>query len=125
MGNATDIMFHLHEMFGTKTRSTKVKALNAFKNLKQKLGKPLRDYMLKVISCLNKFKLDYELHIKDCTLSRLMNDLQHVEEVFALKKKLEAHAVSTSKPKPKGEKKIARNKKTSKGSMAVKKKPMK
>ncbi|XP_017970447.1 PREDICTED: uncharacterized protein LOC108660697 [Theobroma cacao] len=126
MGNAADIMLHLHEMFGTITRSAKVKAINAFKDLKQKLGEPVKDYMLKVISCLNKaelngveidakiqismivhslnssfsqFKLDYELNTRDYTLSGLMNDLQNVEEVLDLKKKLEAHAISTSKPK--------------------------
>ncbi|WRX20595.1 hypothetical protein QQP08_013082 [Theobroma cacao] len=128
MGNAVDIMLHLHEMFGTKTRFAKVKAINAFKDLKQKLREPVKDYMLKVISCLNEaelnvaeidaetqismivhslnssfsqFKLDYELHARDYTLSALMNDLQNVEEVLDLKKKLEAHAISTSKPKPK------------------------
>ncbi|WRX23198.1 Integrase [Theobroma cacao] len=108
--------------------------------------------MLKVISCLNEvelngakidaetqismiirrlnssfsqFKLDYELHTRDYTLSGLMNDLQNVEEVLDLKKKLEAHAISTSKPKPKGKKKITRNKKISKSSVGAKKKPMK
>ncbi|WRX23196.1 zinc finger protein [Theobroma cacao] len=152
MGNATDIMLHLHEMFGTKTRFAKVKAINAFKDLKQKLGESIRDYMLKVISCLNEvelngveinaetqismivrrlnssfsqFKLDYELHTWDYTLSGLMNDLQNVEEVLDLKKKLEAHAISTSKPKPKGKKKITRNKKISKSLVGAKKKPMK
>ncbi|XP_017972540.1 PREDICTED: uncharacterized protein LOC108661156 [Theobroma cacao] len=58
MGNAADIMSHLHEMFGTKTRSAKVKAIHAFKDLKQKLGEPVRDYILKVISCLNKAELN-------------------------------------------------------------------
>ncbi|EOY03265.1 Uncharacterized protein TCM_018049 [Theobroma cacao] len=38
MGNVANIMLHLYEMFGTKTRSAKVKAINAFKDLKQKLG---------------------------------------------------------------------------------------
>ncbi|WRX12109.1 Integrase [Theobroma cacao] len=152
MGNVADIMLHLHEMFGTKTRSAKVKAINAFKDLKQKPEELVRDYMLKVISCLNEaelngveidakkqismivhslnssfsqFKLDYELHTRDYTLSGLMNDLQNMEEVLDLKKKPEAHAISTSKPKPKGKKKIAGNKKISKGLVGAKKKPMK
>ncbi|XP_017982348.1 PREDICTED: uncharacterized protein LOC108663263 [Theobroma cacao] len=151
MANAADIMLHLHEMFGTKTRFAKIKTINAFKDIKQKPGELVRDYILKVISCLNKaelngaeidaktqilmivhslnwsfsqFKLDYELHTKDYTLNGLINDLQNVEEVLDLKKKPETHAVSTSKPKPKGKKKITGNKKTSKGSMGAKKRPM-
>ncbi|XP_017982382.1 PREDICTED: uncharacterized protein LOC108663290 [Theobroma cacao] len=121
MGNAANIKLHIHEMFGTKTKSAKVKAINAFKDLKQKLGEPVRHYMLKVISCLNEaelngakinkemqismiihnlnlsfsqFKLDYELHTRDYTLSRLTNDLQNVVEVLDLKKKPEARAIS-------------------------------
>ncbi|XP_017970444.1 PREDICTED: uncharacterized protein LOC108660695 [Theobroma cacao] len=58
MGNAADIILHLYEMFGTTTRSTKVKAINAFKDLKQKPKEPLRDFMLKVISCLNEAELN-------------------------------------------------------------------
>ncbi|XP_017982336.1 PREDICTED: uncharacterized protein LOC108663254 [Theobroma cacao] len=73
----------------------------------------------------SQFILDYELHTRDYTLNGLMNDLQNVEEVLDLKKKLEAHAISTSKPKPKGKKKIVGNKKISKGSVGAKKKPMK
>ncbi|XP_017972531.1 PREDICTED: uncharacterized protein LOC108661150 [Theobroma cacao] len=150
MGNVADVMLHLHEMFGMNTTSAKVKAINAFKDIKQKRREPVRDYMLKVISCLNEaklngaevdaetqismmvhnlnssfsqFKLDYELHTRDYTLSGLMNDLQNVEEVLDLKKKPEAHAISTSKAKPKGKKKIVGNKKISKGLVGAKKSP--
>ncbi|XP_021300360.1 uncharacterized protein LOC110428776 [Herrania umbratica] len=121
MSNPTNIMVHLPEMFGTKTGFAKVKVINAFKDLKQKLGKPVKDYMLKLISYLNKvelngvkidvetqismivhslklsfsqFKLDYELHIRAYTLCELMNDLQNVEKVLNLKKKPERQAIS-------------------------------
>ncbi|WRX15340.1 Integrase [Theobroma cacao] len=86
MGNVADIMLHLHEMFSRKTRSTKVKAINAFMDLKQKPGEL--------------FKLDYELHTRDYTLSGLMDDLQNVEEVLDLKKKPEAHGLVGAKKKP-------------------------
>ncbi|EOX94144.1 Uncharacterized protein TCM_003421 [Theobroma cacao] len=76
-------------------------------------------------SSFSQFKLDYELYIRDYTLSGLMNYLQNMEKFLELKKKPKPHAVSTSKPKPKGKKKKARDKNSVKGSMGVKKKPMK
>ncbi|EOY14336.1 Uncharacterized protein TCM_033723 [Theobroma cacao] len=60
-GNAANMMNHLHEMFDAETRSAKVKLINAFKDLKKNLGELVKDYILKVISCLN----EAELHVAE------------------------------------------------------------
>ncbi|KAJ8748306.1 hypothetical protein K2173_001725 [Erythroxylum novogranatense] len=52
MKTASAMVHHLHEMFGVRTRSTRVKAIQTFHNLIQKPGEPVRDYMMKVISAI-------------------------------------------------------------------------
>ncbi|KAJ8768375.1 hypothetical protein K2173_021528 [Erythroxylum novogranatense] len=46
------MFYHLHEMFGVRTRSARVKAIQTFHNLRQRPGEPVRDYMMKVISAV-------------------------------------------------------------------------
>ncbi|KAJ8753029.1 hypothetical protein K2173_008817 [Erythroxylum novogranatense] len=124
---ASAMVHHLHEMFGVRTRSARVKAIQTFHNLRQKPSEPVRDYMMKVISAVTKFKLDYELNSKDYTLSELMNTLQSTEEILNIKAHgPEANVASSSKPKGKGkgkEKKKGPMKK--KAQIGVKAKPMK
>ncbi|KAJ8772213.1 hypothetical protein K2173_027390 [Erythroxylum novogranatense] len=125
MKTASAMVHHLHEMFGVRTRCARVKAIQTFHNLRQKPGEPVRDYMMKVISAVTEFKLDYELNSKDYTLSELMNTLQSTEEILNIKAHdPEANVASSSKPKGKGkEKKKGPMKK--KAQIGVKAKPMK
>ncbi|KAJ8753276.1 hypothetical protein K2173_019675 [Erythroxylum novogranatense] len=127
MKTASAMVHHLHEMFGVRTRSARVKAIQTFHNLRQKPGEPVRDYMMKVISAVTEaemlgadmdadtqmimiinslnssfqqFKLDYELNSKDYTLSELMNTLQNTEEILNIKAHgPEANVASSSAPR--------------------------
>ncbi|KAJ8773057.1 hypothetical protein K2173_028234 [Erythroxylum novogranatense] len=57
MKTASAMVHHLHEMFGVRTRSARVKAMQTFHNLRQKPGEPVRDYMMKVISAVTEAEM--------------------------------------------------------------------
>ncbi|KAJ8754716.1 hypothetical protein K2173_012105 [Erythroxylum novogranatense] len=57
MKMASAMVHHLHEMFGVRTRSARVKAIQTFHNLIQKPGEPVQDYMMKVISAVTEVEM--------------------------------------------------------------------
>ena len=124
-------MFSIDEMFANLGRQEKQEAITAFMNLQQSKRTTIREHIMKVIAYLNEaeilgaeidgdthismvmntlshsfnqFSVDYELHLKQYTLTSLMKDLQ-ITEVILKKKGITTEAnvaeADSSKTKPK------------------------